>query len=391
MKSPSLVTRLVVMVLAHAAVGAAWAQVPASQPAHDESRWLRNVRQLTSVEMGLARSGEAYFSPDAARVCFQAFPVGKEDYQIYVMNADGTGLKMVSTGTGATTCSFFHPSGEKVIFGANHDDPRPPEKPGELEAKRPRGEGAGATQPAEGGHPGHGAAHPQGHPVGESGPRHGGARGGDYAWKYYPGMEIYEYTFATGALKRLTNSDGYDAECAYSPDGKQIVFCSLRDGTPAIYICDADGGNPRRITHHNGRDGGPFFSPDGQRVVYRSDREGKGNLQIFVNNTAGTAEKAITPADSFHWCPYWHPSGKWIVFTHADFRLGPNFDVYIIRDDGTDMRRVTSDAGFDGLPVFSPDGKYLMWTSTRNGLDSPQVFIAEFVGLTKDGELRVPE
>ena len=349
-----------------------------SRPAHDESRWFRNVRQLTKVEMGLARTGEAYFSPDGKRISFQAYPVGQEDYQIYVMNLDGTGLKMVSTGTGATTCSFWHPSGEKLIFAANHEDLRPAVKPAETEAHRPRsGHGEGGGE-AKGEHPG-----------GHGGAKHGGGAG--YAWKYYPGMELYEYTFATGALKRLTNSDGYDAECAYSPDGKQIVFCSFRDGNGAIYICDADGQNPRRITHAEGRDGGPFFSPDGQRLVYRSDRTGTGNLQIFVNNTAGTAEKAITPADAFHWCPYWHPSGKWLIYTFTDFTKGANFDLYLIRDDGAEQHRITSDAAFDGLPVFSPDGRYLMRTSTRNGVESPQVFIAEFTGLTPDGELRVKD
>src|SRR4030042_1729509 len=88
----------------------------AADLAHDESRWFRNVRQLTFVEQGLARSGEAYFSPDMQRICFQSYPIGQEEYQIYVLNLDGTGLQMVSQGDGATTCCYFHPSGEKLIF-----------------------------------------------------------------------------------------------------------------------------------------------------------------------------------------------------------------------------------------------------------------------------------
>jgi TolB protein len=343
-----------------------------TRPAPDESRWFRNVRQLTTPEMGLARSGEAYFSRDGKRICFQAYPTGKEDYQIYIMNLDGTGLKMVSTGHGATTCSFFHPSGDKMIFASNHEDLRPPV---EFEARRPRGD-----RPAKEGQT------PTSQPSGHQG--RGGS--GGYAWQYYPGMQIYEYTFATGALKRLTHSDNYDAEGSYSPDGKQIVFTSLRDGNPAIYICAADGQNPRRITHNNGRDGGPFFSPDGRRIVYRGDRTGDGNLQVFVNNLDGTAEKALTPADTFHWCPFWHPSGKWIIYTHADFRGKPNFELYLIRDDGSEEHRVTTNPDFDGLPVFSPDGRYLMWTSVRNGATTPQVFIADFIGLTPDGKLNAP-
>lgn len=348
-----------------------------------ESRWFRNVRQLTFKEMGLDRAGEAYFSPDSQRISFQAYPTGKTDYQIYVMNLSGTGPKMVSTGEGATTCSFFHPDGKRMLFSSNHLDQRLPDKPHEVELMRPRGPHHGQAE----------AGHPRGHPGDKSndtprGRHHGG--GSTYTWLYYPGMDIFEYTFATGELKRLTTADGYDAEGNYSPDGQHIVFASFRDNDQEIYICDADGGHPRRITHAAGKDGGPFFSPDGKRICYRSDRKGNGLLQIFVNNFEGTDERAITGSDVLNWCPYWHPSGKWLIFTRADFREGRNvnFDLYLVRDDGSDMHRVTFDATFDGLPVFSLDGRYLMWTSKRNGIDSPQIFIAEFIGLTPDGELR---
>ncbi|MEW6252027.1 MAG: biopolymer transporter Tol, partial [Planctomycetota bacterium] len=215
---------------------------------------------------------------------------------------------------------------------------------------------------------------------------HQGGRG--YVWEYFPGMEIYEYTFATGELKNLTKSDKYDAEASYSPDGKLIMFSSLREGAQQVFIANADGSNPRRISNGPG-DGGPFFSPDGKRVIYRGDRKGDGNMQIFVNNLEGTAEKAITPADALYWCPYWHPSGKWVAFTYSDLKqMPPRFDVYVMRDDGSDMQRVTSAGAWNGLPVFSPDGKYLMWTSKRGNADTPQIFIADFVGLTPEGDVK---
>ncbi len=324
-----------------------------SQPADDESRWIRNVRQLTSVELGLDRAGEAYFSPDGKRVSFQAYPAGKTDYQIYVLNVDGTGLQMVSTGQGATTCSYWHPSGAKLMFASNHLDQRPAVMPEPVKAA-----------------------------VEKSGSKR-------YNWPFYPGMDVYEYTFATRELKPVIAHEGYDAECAYSPDGKLIVFCSDRDGDQEIYICGADGSAPRRITHAKGYDGGPFFSPDGRRIVYRSDRAGidSGTMQIFTNNVEGTDEQAITSHDVLHWCPFWHPSGKWLIFTRADHRSGPpNYDLYLVKADGGEMHRVTSDPAFDGLPTFSADGRYLMWTSKRNGITAPQVFVAEFIGLTRTGD-----
>ncbi|MBK8913676.1 MAG: PD40 domain-containing protein [Phycisphaerales bacterium] len=344
-----------VLLLALAAVPAV-AEPPASADsagakeaaAHDESKWIRNVRQLTRADMGLARSGEAYFSADGKRVAFQAYPTDRSEYQIYIMNVDGSGLKMISTGVGATTCAYFSPDGKRVLFAANHLDPRPVAPPG-------------ATQPA-------------------------GKR--SYSWSFYPGMDLFEYTLDGGDLRRLTTEPGYDAEGSFSPDGKLIVFTTMRGDDQDIWICNADGTEPRPVVTARGYDGGPFFSPDGKRIVYRSDRRGDETMQIFVNTLDGKNERAITSHDTLHWCPFWHPSGRWIIYTRGDHGGGPpRYDLYLVSDDGRESHRVTSDAAFDGLPVFSADGKQLMWTSRRGGLSSPQVFVADFVGLTPDGAL----
>ncbi len=363
--------------LVTATLTAALAAAQPSETAHDESAWLKNIRQITSIEQGLDRSGEQYFSPDGKRMCFQAYPKGESDYQIFVINIDGTGLEMVSTGRGATTCSFFHPSGEKMIFAANHDDLRPPENIDDAAFAKIRA----ATQPAATSAP---ASQPPGHGQG------GGRSASSYAWSYHPGMEVYEYTFKTKALKRLTESDGYDAECSYSPDGKLIVLSSTRTGPQEIFIMDADGKNVRQITKVGGKNGGPFFMPDGKRIVYRSDRVGDGNLQIFTNNLEGTDEVALTGNDVLNWCPFPHPSGKWLIYTRADHRGRPNYDLYLLNVATKEQRRVTSDPAFDGLPAFSPDGKQIIWCSRRNGLESPQIFIADFIGLTPEGALSKP-
>lgn len=325
-----------------------------------EARWFRNVRQITNAGMGLTKAGEAYFSPDARRICFQAVPAGGEEYQIYVMNLDGGGLRRLSSGAGATTCAYFHPDGKRVLFASNHLDPRP--------ATPPPG---ASSQPA---------------------------RGGRYAWPFFPGMDLFECDLETGTLKQLTQSEGYDAEGSYSPDGRFIVFSSFRDGDQEIYICDSDGGNPRRVTHAKGYDGGPFFSPDGRRIVYRSDRQMDDNLQIFVADVSGLLEgtatqvneTSLTDNKSLHWCPYWHPSGNWLIYTlgrHYEDRR-PTYDLVLLSADGRESHPWTDDPAFDGLPVFSPDGSKLMWTSRRGGLESPHVFLADVVGLSRSGAIR---
>ncbi|RJP35923.1 MAG: hypothetical protein C4547_08605 [Phycisphaerales bacterium] len=314
------------------------------KPARGEEKILADIRQITFADMGLHKAGEAYFSLDGKRICFQAVPEGQTEYQIYVMNLDGTGLEMVSTGEGATTCAYFHPDGTKMLFASNHHDQRPAVTPEEI--RKAAEEKAGKR---------------------------------NYSWSFFPGMDLYEYTFATKTLRRLTDADGYDAEGSYSPDGKSIVFTSMRDGDQEIYICDADGKKPRRVTRVPGYDGGPFFSPDGKQIVYRSDRTGDGNMQIYINTLDGYNERCLTSGDLLHWCPFWHPSGKSLIYTHAVHGGGPpNYDLYMLSADGKRTARVTFDPLFDGLPVFSPDGKKLMWTSKRGDLPQAQVFIADF-------------
>ena len=90
----------------------------------------------------------------------------------------------------------------------------------------------------------------------------------------------------------------YDAEGSFSPDGKWIVFTSMRSGDGDIYVMHADGSDPVRITAAPGYDGGPFFSPDGKRLLYRSDRKHNDMLQIFVADLAFDEKGNITGAQN---------------------------------------------------------------------------------------------
>ncbi len=316
------------------------AQPPTKAPGStvEEAKFLSNIEQITFSDMGLFNAGEAYFSPDAKAIIFQATPIGKSEYQIYTLELASRKLKMVSTGKGACTCAFFRPDGKKIIFASTHLDP---------DADKPR-------------------------------PKEDSAKG--YKWMFHEHMDVFEADPDGSNLKRLTDAPGYDAEGSYSPDGKRIVFTSQRDGDLEIYLMNADSTNQRRITDAKGYDGGPFFSPDGERILYRGDRRNDSdmNLQLRMVSPDGSHDRALTDNPIFNWCPYWHPSGKFFIFTQADHRGRPNYDLYLMKPDGSSQIRVTFDPAFDGLPVFSPDGQKLMWTSKRGGLPEPQVFLADF-------------
>lgn len=298
-----------------------------------EEPYLENIQQLTFSEMGFERAGEAYFSPDDKTIIFQAIPKGKEEYQIFTMPIDGDTPTLVSTGRGACTCAYFHPSGEKVIFASSHSNPHPAR---EKEAHE------------------------------------------EYKWDLTPYMNIYEANPDGSNLKPLTSGPAYHAECAYSPDGNSIVYASNETGSMNLYIMDADGSNPRQVTHTYGiYNGGPFFSPDGTKVVFRADRDLKDYLQIYVLDIATGLETQLTNNDSVNWAPYWHPDGDKIAFAtsiHGHHR----YEVYLIHVHTGELHRITDHPGFDGLPVFSHDGKKMMWTSKRSEDKTCQIFIADF-------------
>jgi len=83
------------------------AETQTSDLALPQERHLRNIKQLTFG----GENAEAYFSPDGKKLTFQSTRDGRECDQIYTMNIDGSDVKMISTGDGRTTCSYFFPNG----------------------------------------------------------------------------------------------------------------------------------------------------------------------------------------------------------------------------------------------------------------------------------------
>jgi Tol biopolymer transport system component len=325
---------------------------PASDWAKVESRYLANVRQVTR---DFVRAGEGYFSPDGKTVIFQAEEKdsGNPFYQIFTQDLATGKVTRVSPGVGKTTCSFFRPDGKKIIFASSHLDPDAKAKYADEYRQREEDRKAGVRR--------------------------------RYKWDFDPYMTIFEADPNGGNLKRLTHAKGYNAEGSYSHDGRHIVFCSNRSGEDnlELYVMDADGQNVRQLTHAPGcYNGGPFFSPDGARVIFRSDRKKKDHLQLYVIDADGKNERALTDDLNWvNWGPYWYKDGKHIIYAGADHgnpAERPNYDLYWLNIETGKKVRITHAPGADVLPVFSPDYGRLMWTSTRDGRQPAQLYIAGF-------------
>ena len=338
MKNPAL---LLITAVAVSTAVPAFAQVRTIAPEQGEQVHLSNIRMLTNG----GENAEAYWSKDGKWITFQSTRGDHPCDQQYVMRADGSEIMRISDGRGKTTCGWFFPDGRRLFFGSStaHDSACPP-KP----------------DPSKG-----------------------------YVWpldKY----DIYTANRDGSNFKRLTNFNVYTAEGVLSPDGKQIVFTSLKDGDLDIYTMNVDGTNVKRLTNTLGYDGGPWWSPDGKKIAYRAhhpkdttevrqykDLLAQGlirpsKVELYVMNADGSDNHQVTALGGANFGPSWTPDGKKIIFA-SNFREphSENFELYLIDATASmagaeKLEQITFNPTFDGFPMFSPDGKKLIWAANRH-------------------------
>jgi TolB protein len=366
----------------------------ATQSPPAESRFLTHHVQLTMAD-DFCKAGEAYFSPDMNWVIFQAIPQPKEGetageyYLMYVakFTHDETGringieapIQLSPDGS-SNTCGWFHPTVPGlVLFGCTLAPPDI-EQAGGYSRDKDR-----------------------------------------YSWAFPNEMEVVSRTVpeivassvddkAQQAML-LTRGDahqavpifsaaGYDAEGSWSPDGRAIMYTNVAPGTKEgdIYVYLPEVNETHALVTAPGYDGGPFFSPDGKYICYRSDRNNDNLLQVFVAELTFDerglpvgVKREIKLTDNLHvnWAPFWHPSGKFLVYATSEVGHH-NYEVFAVSFNPetcphiAQTQRITHAEGFDGLPVFSSDGRYLMWTAQRgsdranNGRATSQIWLAEF-------------
>jgi TolB protein len=329
---------------------------------YPEETHFKNIRQLTFG----GDNAEAYWSYDSKHLSFQRTnpKEGVACDQIFVGTLPTTAnsnfeMQRVSNGKGRTTCAFFYPNGQDVVYASTHlkhdTCPAVPDRK---------------------------------------------QYGNRYIWPIYPEFDIFKSSIDGKKVTQLTKTPGYDAEATFSADGKKMIFTSMRDGDLDLYTADVNGKNVKRVTKLLGYDGGAWFSPDGKLIVWRASRPktdaeikdykellaqnlvAPTNMEVWVANADGSNAKQITNYGQANWAPNFTPDGKHVIFcSNHEYKRGFPFNMYIIDLDGKNLQKISRDKGFDAFPMFSPDGKKIAFCSNRNngGTRDTNIFVADWV------------
>lgn len=226
------------------------------------------------------------------------------NYEIYVMNADGTGETRLTNNSASDSDPTWSPDGTKIAFLSDRYRTLP-----------------GAT-------------------------------------------EIYIMNADGSGQTRLTTDETPHLFLAWSPDGTRIAFTSSRAGNGDIYVINVNDKSETRLTEHTAFDREPTWSPDGTRIAFVSQRGFDGTSAIYVMNADGTAEVRLTAPNYSDREPAWSPDGHYIAFTST---RGANDDIYLMNADGTGPVNLTHSSSDDKAPTWSPDSRRIVFASALYG------------------------
>jgi Tol biopolymer transport system component len=177
-----------------------------------------------------------------------------------------------------------------------------------------------------------------------------------------------------GARKTIFSADARTVfSLSWAHTGDRIAFSHGTafqgpDHNVNIETVAPDGSEHKPLTEKAGNNGFPSFSPDGKQLVFRSGREGSKNL--YIMNHDGSGVRRLTEGKWTDTMADWSPTGEWIAFASD---RGNNFEIWLVRPDGTGLKKLIGGGGRHNHPHWSPDGRWIVFTSQRAGLSAEEI------------------
>jgi Tol biopolymer transport system component len=150
---------------------------------------------------------------------------------------------------------------------------------------------------------------------------------------------------------RLTDTPQDERTPDWSPDGTRIAYTRWGDGDSGIWVMRADGSGQRQLTTDPGF--APDWAPDGKRLLYLRQGRAGSNPALYTINADGAARQRIGNAQVWGRSARWSPDGTRIALTAHDA-------VWIVNADGSGLRRIRQSAAY---PSWTPDGRHLVFTA----------------------------
>ena len=280
----------------------------------------------------------AQFAPTEVTIVFHSHRFG--DREIFLINADGTDVRRLTTSEGLDWSPDWAPDGNTISFGTDRD--------GDREIYLMNADGSNQRNITNRPDTDEENAHwsPNGRWIVYESNRHSGDR--DY--------DIYIMNADGSDQRRLTNTPGQTRSAVWCNDGQTLVFAGeIEGGGWEVQLMDPDGGNVRRLT--NTPDGSsdihPAWSPDCSQITFGARRWG--NYEVAIMDADGGNQRNLTEnnPDSHQDGSRWSPDGTTIAFSlwgGAD----PDEQIWLMDTDGGNRRQLTVDGG--GNPNwFDPD------------------------------------
>jgi dipeptidyl aminopeptidase/acylaminoacyl peptidase len=188
--------------------------------------------------------------------------------------------------------------------------------------------------------------------------------------------------FADGKLKKIAVTGG--APVTLAPDGRRLAFFLSEAANTDVWTYDAGRDALTRLTFDPGTDRNPVWTPDGRRLVYGSLRSG-GEENLYWQRADGSGDATrLTTSPNPQFPGSWHPNGRFLAFTES--RPSTGYDLLILPVEGDEASGwkpgtptvFLSGPFFEAEPRFSPDGHWLAYDSNESG--GTEIYVRPFPG-----------